>query len=63
MFEIKFVTGSTHGPVRMSGGVAQSGERLLCKQEVIGSIPFTSTIKKFKKAICLKAAFLGGLFR
>jgi hypothetical protein len=25
------------------GGVAQSGERLLCKQEVIGSIPFTST--------------------
>ena len=21
------------------------GERLLCKQEVIGSIPFTSTIK------------------
>ena len=27
----------------MIGGVAQSGERLLCKQEVIGSIPFTST--------------------
>ena len=27
-----------------SGGVAQLGERLLCKQEVIGSIPFTSTI-------------------
>ena len=26
-----------------SGGVAQLGERLLCKQEVIGSIPFTST--------------------
>ena len=26
------------------GGVAQLGERLLCKQEVIGSIPFTSTI-------------------
>jgi hypothetical protein len=25
------------------GGVAQLGERLLCKQEVIGSIPFTST--------------------
>ena len=27
------------------GGVAQLGERLLCKQEVIGSIPFTSTNK------------------
>ena len=25
------------------GGVAQLGERLLCKQEVIGSIPFAST--------------------
>jgi hypothetical protein len=25
------------------GGVAQLGERLLCTQEVIGSIPFTST--------------------
>ena len=25
------------------GGVAQLGESLLCKQEVIGSIPFTST--------------------
>ena len=28
---------------RTRGGVAQLGERLLCKQEVIGSIPFTST--------------------
>ena len=28
----------------LPGGVAQLGERLLCKQEVIGSIPFTSTI-------------------
>ncbi len=26
-----------------SGGVAQLGERLLCKQEVVGSIPITST--------------------
>ena len=25
------------------GGVAQMGERLLCKQEAIGSIPFIST--------------------
>ena len=30
-------------PPRFVGGVAQLGERLLCKQEVIGSIPFTST--------------------
>ena len=30
---------------RSHGGVAQLGERLLCKQEVIGSIPFTSTSK------------------
>ena len=28
------------------GGVAQMGERLICIQEVIGSIPFTSTISK-----------------
>jgi hypothetical protein len=26
-----------------SGGVAQLGERLVCNQEAIGSIPFTST--------------------
>ena len=26
-----------------AGGVAQLGERLPCTQEVIGSIPFTST--------------------
>ena len=30
--------------LRAQGAVAQLGERLLCKQEVIGSIPFTSTI-------------------
>ena len=28
---------------KIFGGVAQLGERLLCKQEAIGSIPFTST--------------------
>ena len=28
----------------LDGAVAQLGERLLCKQEVIGSIPFSSTI-------------------
>ena len=31
-----------------SGGVAQLGERLLCKQEVIGSKPFTSTTGETK---------------
>ena len=30
----------------LTGGVAQLGERLLCKQEVIGSIPFTSTFSE-----------------
>ena len=30
-------------PVLWVGAVAQLGERLLCKQEVIGSIPFSST--------------------
>ena len=29
------------------GGVAQLGEHLLCKQGVIGSIPFTSTSFSF----------------
>ena len=34
------------------GGIAQLGERLLCKQEVNGSIPFISTIqyKNIEKA-------------
>ena len=27
-----------------NGGVAQLGERLLCTQEVVGSIPVTSTM-------------------
>ena len=31
-----------HGPGK-NGGVAQLGEHLLCKQGVIGSIPFIST--------------------
>ena len=29
-----------------TGGVAQLGERLLCKQEVVGSIPITSTTER-----------------
>ena len=37
-------------PTTILGGIAQLGERLLCKQEVIGSIPFTSTISGEFKA-------------
>jgi hypothetical protein len=33
-----------YGDATGFGGVAQLGEHLLCKQGVIGSIPFTSTI-------------------
>ena len=32
-----------------TGGLAQLGERLLCKQEVVGSIPSSSTI-----IVCIK---------
>ena len=35
------------------GAIAQLGERLLCKQEVVGSIPSGSTIlKKFEERFC-----------
>ena len=34
-----------------SGGIAQLGERLICIQEVIGSIPFTSTNFLLKKLV------------
>jgi hypothetical protein len=32
--------------IRRSGAVAQLGERLLCKQEAVGSIPSGSTIQE-----------------
>lgn len=32
----------------LHGDIAQLGERLLCKQEVIGSIPFASIDRKVK---------------
>ena len=35
------------------GAVAQLGERLLCKQEVIGSIPFSSTNKEMVRRQCI----------
>ena len=37
-------------PTTTFGGVAQLGEHLLCKQGVIGSIPFTSTTSSDKQA-------------
>ena len=38
---------------RTKGAVAQLGERLLCKQEVIGSIPFSSTNRCEEGAIVI----------
>jgi hypothetical protein len=46
---------ATKGVSRSVGAVAQLGERLLCKQEVIGSIPFSSTSKE--RSILEIAAF------
>ncbi len=39
------MTTSILGKSKSSGGIAQLGERLHGMQEVIGSIPFTSTIE------------------
>ena len=38
------ISGSPGVSGRASGAIAQLGERLLCKQEVVGSIPSGSTI-------------------
>ena len=38
----------------MHGGVAQLGEHLLCKQGVIGSIPFISTRVKGERNTVFK---------
>ena len=35
--------------IRKFGAIAQSGERLLCTQEVEGSIPFSSTIRLYNR--------------
>ena len=40
-------TDARHRIERNLGAIAQLGERLLCKQEVTGSIPVISTKKKF----------------
>lgn len=43
-------------PYSESGGLAQLGERLLCKQEVNGSIPLVSTkhLRVYKKSFKIK---------
>ena len=38
--------GKAIAQVAAKGAVAQLGERLLCKQEVVGSIPSSSTISR-----------------
>ena len=48
------------------GAVAQLGERLLCKQDVIGSIPVSSTISfsirfYFTSEVCLRLSFYGNV--
>ena len=45
-----------------NGGVAQLGERLLCKQEVIGSIPFTSTSHQYRPTRQRNGFATGGSF-
>jgi hypothetical protein len=47
------------GEPRPAGGVAQLGERLLCKQEVDGSIPFTSTRVFFAQPGLCRARGIG----
>ena len=42
-FSLFLSAGRTSGPVGHPGGIAQLVERLLCKQDVIGSNPVTST--------------------
>ena len=44
-------------PTSEYGGVAQLGEHLLCKQGVIGSIPFISTKVRYREANRTSARF------
>ena len=45
----------------LSGAIAQLGERLLCKQEVVGSIPSGST-SDFGRCVSLVREFEGFAF-
>jgi hypothetical protein len=44
------------------GGVAQLGERLVCNQEAIGSIPFTSTILPLEERRRAEVSGLGAKY-
>src|SRR4029078_8150840 len=44
--------------VKFIGAVAQLGERLLCKQEVVGSIPSSSTINDLPIGCTLRSVQL-----
>ena len=46
-------------PMRQRGAIAQLGERLLCKQEVTGSIPVGSTSITRKQQPIARARLLG----
>ena len=41
--EVQVLPGPPGAGDKRTGGIAQLGERVLCKHEVIGSNPFTST--------------------
>ena len=49
IFEVPFLEAQRKRKLHTNGGVAQLGEHLLCKQGVIGSIPFISTSGKRKR--------------
>ena len=46
-----------HPDPPFDGGIAQLGERVLCKHEVIGSIPFAST-KKSSRSLAKVRKFM-----
>ena len=48
--------------MRISGGLAQLGEHLLCKQGVVGSIPSSSTNNKNVSGTQHQRCFARGLF-
>jgi hypothetical protein len=45
------------------GAIAQLGERLLCKQEVVGSIPSGSTRRRCKSKLQIKLHFQNSFAR
>lgn len=45
---------TSYGTICADGGIAQLGERLLCKQKVRGSSPLISTFSSIRFLRCLK---------